>query len=175
MIRATALVSVLLLCAAPVHAQSVQESIVRQLTEQGFSEVRISRTWLGRSRIVARSDDLYREIIVNPATGEILRDYWRQNDGSSGNRSEILDVGRDRDETTNRSGFDGDDADEGDGGDNGDGGWGSGDDRDSDGDGGWGGNDSDSDSDSDGGDSDGGDSDGGDSDGGDGDGGGNDD
>lgn len=131
-------------CAATGQAQTVQDSIVTQLTEQGFTEIWISRTWLGRSRIVARSDELYREIIVNPVTGEILRDYWRQDDGASGNRREILDVGRGDGAPRSSERDDYDDDDDRDD-------WGSGDD---DG-GGWGGDGND------GGDSDGGDSDGG--------------
>jgi len=55
----------------------VEDGVVRQLKQQGFSQIEVSRTWLGRSRIVSRRGDLFREIILNPLTGEILRDYWR--------------------------------------------------------------------------------------------------
>jgi hypothetical protein len=32
---------------------------------------------LGRIRVIAYRDDLRRELVFNPQTGEILRDYWR--------------------------------------------------------------------------------------------------
>lgn len=62
--------------AAAQDVASVQEMIVAQLADQGFSRVRISKTLLGRVRIFATSADYSREIIINPRTGEILRDYW---------------------------------------------------------------------------------------------------
>ena len=61
---------------SPVAAQSMQETIVDQLVDQGFGKIRISTTLLGRTRIVATSPSKSREIIFNPRTGEILRDYW---------------------------------------------------------------------------------------------------
>lgn len=62
---------------APAAAATVTEQIVAQLADQGFKRIRVSRTLLGRARIVATSRDYSREIVVNPATGEILRDYIR--------------------------------------------------------------------------------------------------
>ena len=61
-------------------AQSMQDRVISQLQEQGFTEIRISRTWLRRVRIVARSATQRREIIFNPSTGEILRDLWQLSD-----------------------------------------------------------------------------------------------
>ncbi len=60
----------------PAMAQSMQDVIVQQLVDQGFHRIRINTTFLGRVRIVATSDTRSREIIFNPRTGEILRDYW---------------------------------------------------------------------------------------------------
>lgn len=73
------LIICLFLFGAPGHlaAQTFQESITSQLEAQGFSRMTASRTWLGRVRLVAYRDDLRREIVFNPQTGEILRDYWR--------------------------------------------------------------------------------------------------
>lgn len=62
--------------ATPAMAESVAESIVRQLKRLGFRGVSQERTLLGRVRIVATRSDGQREIIVNPKTGEILRDLW---------------------------------------------------------------------------------------------------
>ena len=47
-----------------------------QLVEQGFYEFEISRTLLGRVRVVAISKDFWREIVFNPYNGELLRDYY---------------------------------------------------------------------------------------------------
>ena len=74
------LLSVCAVCLAlsgPVSGGPAEDNVIRQLSEQGFSQIEVSRTWLGRSRIVSRRGDMVREIIINPLTGEILRDYWR--------------------------------------------------------------------------------------------------
>ena len=75
----------------PVAAQTAQDQIVRQLQRQGYRNIRVSRTWLGRVRILARGRNGSREIVLNPATGAILRDYLDRDDhddrGSSGRRS----------------------------------------------------------------------------------------
>ena len=57
-------------------AGPVEDSIVTQLRDQGYIRISVSRTFLGRSRIVAHDGQIRREIVVNPVTGEILRDYW---------------------------------------------------------------------------------------------------
>ena len=67
--------------ATPLAAQTVEEAILGQLSDQGFSEFETRRTLLGRIRIVAYGNGLIREIVINPTTGEILRDYWRKEDG----------------------------------------------------------------------------------------------
>lgn len=92
MIRYLAL-SALLACLAlsPLNAGPIEDSIVRQLRDQGFGDIEVRRTLLGRSRIVAQSDTLYREIIVNPVTGEILRDYWRPFEEREGGSGTIFD------------------------------------------------------------------------------------
>ena len=57
-------------------AQSFTDSIVAQLRQQGFTRIKVERTLLGRTRIEARGKGGRREIILNPRTGEILRDLW---------------------------------------------------------------------------------------------------
>lgn len=71
-----------LLAPAAVFA-SAEESIIAQLASQGFESISKSRTLLGRVRIVAKGKDFEREIIFNPRTGEILRDYWETSDGNT--------------------------------------------------------------------------------------------
>ena len=86
LIQRIALVICLALSPAVAVAQTVQDSIIAQLTAQGFSEIRVNRTFLGRVRIIALSDDLRREIVFNPGNGGILRDYWVEldDDGDRG-------------------------------------------------------------------------------------------
>jgi len=77
----------------PVHASTTEASIVAELREQGFSQVEIRRTLLGRTRIIAKSATYEREIILNPASGVILRDFWRVR-GPVGNDGPSSLVGR---------------------------------------------------------------------------------
>lgn len=67
--------------AAPALAEPANgyvATIVDGLRQAGFSEIRVERTLLNRERVVAARPDLLREIVVDPRTGEILRDYSRQ-------------------------------------------------------------------------------------------------
>lgn len=76
MLKKLLLISVLSCGAAlPAFADAVSDRIVANLTAQGFAVVQIDRTWLGRMWILARNDDVQREVVFNPVTGEILRDY----------------------------------------------------------------------------------------------------
>gem|GEM_PF-1239585 len=72
--RSFILMTVAALCASPVMAVSIADQIVSQLTEQGFADITVGRTLLGRVRIVALNEQYRREIIIDPRTGEILRD-----------------------------------------------------------------------------------------------------
>ena len=56
-------------------ALTVEERLVAGLQDQGYRVVEKGYTFLGRLRIVAENDKIHREIVVNPGTGEILRDY----------------------------------------------------------------------------------------------------
>ncbi|MCX7890657.1 MAG: hypothetical protein N2422_13185 [Rhodobacteraceae bacterium] len=71
------------LAAGPALAAGLEDDLVAQLRAQGFTEISVSRTWLGRVRILAEGPDGWREIVFNPRTGEILRDYWEASGGSS--------------------------------------------------------------------------------------------
>jgi hypothetical protein len=53
-----------------------------RLEKQGFEIEAVGRTWLGRVRILARDSRGEREIVLNPRTGEILRDVWLTGDRS---------------------------------------------------------------------------------------------
>ncbi|GAB1479604.1 hypothetical protein MASR2M74_21690 [Paracoccaceae bacterium] len=62
-------------------AADFSDRIMRRLRKQGYTDISISRTLLGRVRIVAWRGGASREIILNPSTGEILRDVWTASDG----------------------------------------------------------------------------------------------
>ena len=59
----------------PGLATPGQDMVTASLQEQGFEVRLVHWTLLGRIRIVAVSDTVRREIVINPNTGEILRDY----------------------------------------------------------------------------------------------------
>jgi hypothetical protein len=61
--------------AAPVWAQTAQDQVIKELTQLGYRHFTVSRTWLGRVRVVARGKPGTREIVLNPSTGVVLRDY----------------------------------------------------------------------------------------------------
>lgn len=67
-----------------VWAQDIEAQIISQLQAQGYARIHVTRTWLGRVRIEAEGPGREREIIFNPTTGEILRDYWEIEDDHSG-------------------------------------------------------------------------------------------
>ncbi len=59
----------------PALAAPVEEVIVDQLRAQGYTINSVALTFLGRIRIDATQGNLRREVVINPRTGEILRDY----------------------------------------------------------------------------------------------------
>ncbi|MEM8657522.1 MAG: hypothetical protein AAGF22_05445, partial [Pseudomonadota bacterium] len=64
---------------APALAQrSALNQVVSQLEAQGFAIEKVETTFLRRTRVIARSDRHVRELVFNPNTGEILRDYWQE-------------------------------------------------------------------------------------------------
>jgi hypothetical protein len=94
-----------LLTAGAAMARDFADTIVSQLRAQGYSEVTVTSTWLNRTRIFAQSRDAEREIILNPRTGEILRDLYT----GSGSDARIYD---DSDNSGRRGGDDDDDDDD---------------------------------------------------------------
>lgn len=63
-------------------AATFQDAVVAQLRDQGYSQIVVERTWLGRIRIMAVLGDTRREIILNPRTGEVLRDVVFSGNGA---------------------------------------------------------------------------------------------
>jgi hypothetical protein len=56
-------------------ADSVSDKVFANLKAQGYLVVQQDRTWLGRIWVLARSKTVQREVVFDPTTGEILRDY----------------------------------------------------------------------------------------------------
>ncbi|HBD90065.1 MAG TPA: hypothetical protein DC061_05405 [Gemmobacter sp.] len=73
--RLTLTLGALCVLATPLAAETLQDQLAAQLRAQGYHSITTSSTWLGRLRIVALIDGARREIVMNPYTGEILRDY----------------------------------------------------------------------------------------------------
>lgn len=81
--RRTLLLGLPALCLVATGAVAdVETAIVRRLRADGYGEITVSRTLLGRVRIVATRPGLRREIILNPQTGEVLRDLLIAQDGT---------------------------------------------------------------------------------------------
>ena len=69
-------VSVLVaLWGGPAAARTIEQQVLASLEEQGYQIIEHGYTFLGRLRIIAENGLYHREIVVNPGTGEILRDY----------------------------------------------------------------------------------------------------
>lgn len=79
---------------APAFAADYTDTVIAELQSQGYGRIETEVTWLGRVRIVARRDEGSREIILNPRTGEILRDLWLLSTGEAG-RSLLIGGGTD--------------------------------------------------------------------------------
>ncbi len=92
---------------ATVALADYEQDIVRQLQDMGFARVEVSRTLLGRVRITAIGADGTREIILNPNTGEILRDLWLRQDGRASDRALLEGASRDDGRSDGRSGSNG--------------------------------------------------------------------
>lgn len=70
----------LLLAIAPAGvaaSETVRERVVQELRQDGFTDIRVYRTFLGRLRFVGENQNTRREIVVSPSTGVVLRDYQR--------------------------------------------------------------------------------------------------
>ncbi len=68
-----------LLLACPVLAAASHEAeVARTLVGQGFAITSQRRTFLGRVRFTATRGKTQREVVVDPSSGEILRDYSQE-------------------------------------------------------------------------------------------------
>jgi len=67
------------LCCGTAGAATYEERVIVQLRAMGYTDITISFTLLGRAQILAIGEQDTREIVLNPRTGEILRDFARGN------------------------------------------------------------------------------------------------
>ena len=74
-LRRLSLALVLALSATAAVADGLEDSVLAQLRQQGFVEFQVSHTLLGRLHIIALGPEYRREIVINPHSGEVLRDY----------------------------------------------------------------------------------------------------
>jgi hypothetical protein len=102
---------VLLALGAPALAKEPVEQVMDQLRKQGFGNITVQRTLLGRARILAERGASRREIILNPRTGEILRDLWLDQGGSAVAKSVIGDDTDSDDDNSGKGGGSDDDDD----------------------------------------------------------------
>jgi hypothetical protein len=68
----------LCLTAGPVWADDLRvtpEMVTDALQGQGYTVQSVTRTLLGRARIVAQQGQIWREVVLDISTGQILRDY----------------------------------------------------------------------------------------------------
>jgi ribosomal protein S3 len=75
-IRLVAL-GVLLPAARRARAETA-EAVAEELRAEGYRNVQIERTLLGRIRITGETDTHRREIVIDRGTGEILRDLTEE-------------------------------------------------------------------------------------------------
>lgn len=81
---------------APAAAEDPTALVIGQLNAQGYLRVVATRTLLGRQRIVADGPVGAREIVLDPRTGEILRDFWMPATGGADNPDPAVPVILDR-------------------------------------------------------------------------------
>lgn len=96
-------------------ADTPEDQVARNLTGAGFRITSRRRTLLGRVRFLAVRGGTEREVVLDPSSGEILRDYSRTSVGGEGSAA----TGHETDGTGEHSGSG---EGEGDGGTSGEGG-----------------------------------------------------
>lgn len=77
----------------PAFASDPVQAAIARLQAEGFRKIAAERTFLGRVRITAERRGQSREVVLDPRSGEVLRDLTRVSDsdgsgsGSSGSGS----------------------------------------------------------------------------------------
>ena len=76
-------------------AAPAEEQVARAISGQGFRITSRKRTFLGRVRFTAVRGNVEREVVVDPSSGEVLRDY---------SRTETRSVGKDTSRSSSSGG-----------------------------------------------------------------------
>lgn len=76
-----------MILSAPANAKVNEADIISQLEGSGYTLVEREVSWLGRVVLEFHSQTHEREIILNPTTGEIIRDYLEVLDGEDENET----------------------------------------------------------------------------------------
>jgi len=58
------------------NQQAMERVIYHAMARDGFTQVELSYTWLGRLQVVASNHSRQRELVIDPDTGEVLRDFY---------------------------------------------------------------------------------------------------
>jgi hypothetical protein len=84
--------ALILSSAAPPAAAGPAEDWAALLRAEGYAQIVVRRSLLGRIWIIATGPDGTREVVIDPFTGEVLRDFTtstryadRGRDGAAGN------------------------------------------------------------------------------------------
>lgn len=101
-----AFVAALALPAASVMAKEPYEEWTDWLEDEGYTDIKASRTLLGRIQIQARLGRMSREIVINPRTGEVLRDVMLDASGSINTPNGPPSRERDKDDSNSGHGSD---------------------------------------------------------------------
>jgi hypothetical protein len=64
--------------AGTAFASQSEDEVTRRLHREGFRITQRKRTWLGRIKIQAKNGKKLREIVLDPTSGEVLRDYTEE-------------------------------------------------------------------------------------------------
>jgi hypothetical protein len=103
MIRILLSICLTVWAASAALAETPQDRLLAALVADGYTIEQTERTWLGRLRIIAVKGDLRREVVINPGTGEVLRDIAsaiQLDESNAGGSSAIADSGSDSTDTT---------------------------------------------------------------------------
>ncbi|WP_308915494.1 hypothetical protein [Jannaschia sp. LMIT008] len=76
--------------AAQDDAGSFADDVVAALRDEGYADIRVRRTFLGRIRITGRRDGWRREVVLSESRGTILRDVERPLRGGGRPRKRAL-------------------------------------------------------------------------------------
>lgn len=109
--------------AAPAAAQTLppEQQLIERLRASGYTTIEARRTFLGRIRIeAAHPDGTEREIVLNPRTGEILRDYMEIPDEDEEDHAEDAEDDDDREDDEDEDKDEDDEEDDNDGDDDSD-------------------------------------------------------